>query len=99
MRGSVPISIMFCLTPWNTLKDMDEVIGIALKYGVDIRIGIYATMEYFDVQNELLNFQTDNIPNSIHKTHENYDFVKLYSFWKKENFFTMPKYKKRTCNS
>ena len=87
MKGIVPISIMFCLTPWNTLKDMDEVIGIALKYDVDIRIGIYATMEYFDVQNEFVNFQTDNIPNSIHKAHENFDFVKLYAFWRKGELF------------
>ena len=85
-KSLVPISLMFCLSPWNTFKDMEHVISIAEEYGVDVRIGIYSTMSFFDTTTGLLD--TDNsdwlnkIPLSIHRTEENYDFVALYDEWR-----------------
>lgn len=86
LKDEIPVSLMFCLSPWNTFKDMDYVIGLAMKYNVDVRIGIYGTMDFFDTTADLLvadfkNF-IQNIPQNIHETEENFDFVALYREWR-----------------
>lgn len=86
LKDEIPVSLIFCLSPWNTFKDMDYVIGLAMKYNVDVRIGIYGTMDFFDTTADLLvadfkNF-IQNIPQNIHETEENFDFVALYREWR-----------------
>lgn len=82
----VPISLMFCLSPWNTFNDMEHVIKISKQYGIDVRIGIYGTMSFFDTSKELIDANDKDyigqIPPDIHQTEENYDFVALYDEWK-----------------
>lgn len=87
LRGEVPLSLMFCLSPWNSFKDMEHVINVALHYGIDVRIGIYGTMAFFDTTSDLLTMSdyTSQIPDNIHKTQENYDFVVLYDQWRQGN--------------
>ena len=84
VKDEVPLSLMFCLSPWNTFDDMAYVIDIAKHYGIDIRIGIYGTMAFFDTTSELLTASdfVKQIPRSIHDTQENYDFVALYDEWR-----------------
>ena len=86
LKDEVPISLMFCLSPWNTFKDMDYVIGVARKYKVDVRIGIYGTMDFFNTTADLLRTDKTNylqsIPDNIHETEENFDFVALYEEWR-----------------
>ena len=87
LKDEVPLSLMFCLSPWNSFKDMEHVIDVALHYGTDVRIGIYGTMAFFDTTSELLTMSdyTGQIPDNIHKTQENYDFVALYDQWRLGN--------------
>ncbi len=87
LRGEVALSLMFCLSPWNSFKDMEHVIDVALHYSIDVRIGIYGTMAFFDTTSDLLTMSdyTSQIPNNIHKTQENYDFVVLYDQWRHGN--------------
>ena len=79
----VPLSLMFCLSPWNTFEDMAYVIDVAKHYDIDVRIGIYGTMAFFDTTSELLTASdfVKQIPQSIHQTQENFDFVALYDQW------------------
>lgn len=89
LKDEIPISLMFCLSPFNSFDDMAFVIDIAKKYDIDIRIGIYGTMDYFDTNAEMLE-TTDadfisQIPQSVHDTQENYDFIALYDQWRKGN--------------
>lgn len=85
-KDLVPISLMFCLSPWNSFKDMGYVIAVAKQYDIDVRIGIYSTMSFFDTTKDLLETKTEDfisqIPSSIHQTAENFDFVALYDEWK-----------------
>ena len=46
VKDEVPLSLMFCLSPWNTFEDMAYVIDVAKHYDIDVRIGIYGTMAY-----------------------------------------------------
>ena len=87
LKDEVPLSLMFCLSPWNTFGDMAFVIDIAKQYNVDVRIGIYGTMAFFDTTSELLTASdfVKQIPQSIHNTQENYDFVALYDQWRNGN--------------
>ena len=84
LRHDVPLSLMFCLSPWNKFSDMAFVIDVARHYQVDIRIGIYGTMAFFDTTSELLSASdfVRQIPQNIHETQENYDFVALYDEWR-----------------
>ena len=52
LKDEVPLSLMFCLSPWNTFSDMAYVIDVAKHYGIDIRIGIYGTMAYMVDQSQ-----------------------------------------------
>lgn len=85
-KDIIPISLMFCLSPWNSFEDMKHVIDITKKYNIDVRIGIYNTMSFFDTTKGLIETESadfiSRIPASIHQTNENYDFVALYDEWK-----------------
>jgi len=35
-KDLVPVSLMFCLSPWNSFEDMEHVIGIARKYDIAV---------------------------------------------------------------
>ena len=87
LKDEVPLSLMFCLSPWNSFGDMAFVIDVAKRYQVDVRIGIYGTMAFFDTTSELLTALdfVKQIPRSIHQTQENYDFVALYDQWRNGN--------------
>lgn len=89
LKDEVPLSLMFCLSPFNSFKDMEYTTGIAKKYGIDIRIGIYGTMAFFDTKAQMLNTQgvdyISQIPTNIHDTQENFDFVALYDQWRNGN--------------
>ena len=84
LKDEVPLSLMFCLSPWNNFDDMRLVVDIALKYQIDVRIGIYGTMAFFDTTSELLaaNDFIKQIPQNIHQTQENYDYLALYEQWR-----------------
>lgn len=86
LKSEIPISLMFCLSPWNDFEDMRFVIDVAKKYGIDVRVGIYGTMSFFDTTGELLAADEESyfhrIPGNIHDTEENYDFVAFYDEWR-----------------
>ena len=77
LKDEVPLSLMFCLSPWNTFEDMAYVIDVAKHYDIDVRIGIYGTMALLTASDFV-----KQIPQSIHQTQENFDFVALYDQWR-----------------
>jgi MoaA/NifB/PqqE/SkfB family radical SAM enzyme len=94
-RDIVPISIMFTITPWNDFDDLKDVIHIASEYDIDIRIGIYNNMDFFDTkipahaQSTIdpkspfahIDHFAEMIPEEVKSTSENYDFLLLYDSW------------------
>jgi MoaA/NifB/PqqE/SkfB family radical SAM enzyme len=89
-RELVPVSVMFTLTPFNTFKDLEHAAEICLKYNIDLRVGIYNNMEYFDTtvhssEADTLDFEAIDIPEVIGRFAENYDFVSLYTQFRKGN--------------
>ncbi len=44
----VPISLMFTLSPYNDFSDMQHVAEVATRYNIDMRIGVYNDIAFFD---------------------------------------------------
>jgi MoaA/NifB/PqqE/SkfB family radical SAM enzyme len=47
-KDAVPISLMFTLSPFNSLEDMEFVVDLAKQYNIDVRIGIYNDIAFFN---------------------------------------------------
>ncbi len=89
-KNTVPISLMFTLSPYNSFHDMDFVIKIAQKYNIDVRIGIYNNIDFFDTKEFAHNICCPEntkriIPKCVKETSENYDFLLLYDEWRMGN--------------
>lgn len=48
LKETVPISVMFTLSPYNDFSDMKHVAEICKEYGIDMRVGIYNNIAFFD---------------------------------------------------
>jgi len=98
-KDIVPLSLMFTLTPYNSFKDLQDVIDISKTYNIDIRIGLYNNIDFFETkdpahlkesQEKMLtsDISTDfrkTMPESVKFTSENYDFLMLYEEWRNGN--------------
>ncbi|MDE0472530.1 MAG: radical SAM protein, partial [Ekhidna sp.] len=47
-KSSVPISAMFTLSPYNSFEDLDHVIEVCQENDIDVRVGVYNDIEFFD---------------------------------------------------
>lgn len=97
LEGVVPVSVMFTLTPYNNLNDLVHVAAICKQYHADMRIGIFNSMEYFETcgdipGNNSLDFEPEDIPGVVREFAENYDFMVLYTQFRKGKL-------KLSCNS
>jgi MoaA/NifB/PqqE/SkfB family radical SAM enzyme len=48
LRDLLPISVMFTLSPYNDFTDMQHVAEVCKRYGIDMRVGIYNDIAFFD---------------------------------------------------
>ncbi len=48
LRNVVPISVMFTLSPYNDFDDMRYVAQVCRKNNIDLRVGIYNDIAFFD---------------------------------------------------
>jgi MoaA/NifB/PqqE/SkfB family radical SAM enzyme len=97
LKDELPISVMFTLTPYNNFEDLKHVADVCKKHEIDMRIGIYNTMDYFDTQDDTqdassLLYSIQDIPDFVHDFKENFDFMALYTHYREGNL-TLP------CNS
>jgi MoaA/NifB/PqqE/SkfB family radical SAM enzyme len=93
-RELLPISLMFTLSPYNNFRDMEHVVDLAQKYAIDVRIGVYNNIDFFETTRQAhqpngypdadASFR-DMIPASVRDTAENYDFLYLYEEWLKKH--------------
>jgi len=47
-KDKVSISAMFTLSPYNDFQDMDHVMKVCQHYDIDVRIGVYNDIDFFD---------------------------------------------------
>ena len=52
LKDIVPISTMFTLSPYNNFDDMRHVAEVCKAEGVDMRVGVYNDMSFFDTDDK-----------------------------------------------
>ena len=83
LKTKVPISVMYCVSPWNTMEDLRHVAEVCKFHGVDLRIGVYSNIKFFDTQDEAYQKNSlGDIPEIIKEFKENYDYLVLYEQWR-----------------
>ena len=95
LNAIVPISLMFTLSPYNDFNDLKHVLSVAKLYAIDIRVGIYNNIDFFDTvdkahlgdlgahKNEApLTFKSVNIVQEQKKTDPQHDTVISFEEWK-----------------
>ncbi len=63
-KDLVPISLMFTLSPYNGFDDMEHVIEIAKKNNIDVRIGTYNDISFFDTVEKAHETEIGSIVNT-----------------------------------
>ena len=48
LHKKVPISAMFTLSPYNDFDDLEHVAQVCKRFGIDLRIGVYNNISFFD---------------------------------------------------
>lgn len=48
LHNVLPVSVMFTLSPYNDFEDMKHVAEVCKKFSVDMRVGIYNDIAFFD---------------------------------------------------
>ncbi len=83
LHKTLPISVMFCVSPFNSMEDLGHVAEVCKRFGVDLRVGVYSNIQFFDTREEA--YQTESLgkpPEIIKEFEENYDYLLLYDEWK-----------------
>lgn len=66
LKDILPVSLMFTLSPYNDFDDLKHVAKIAKEYGVDLRVGIYNNIDFFDTidkaHNNKIGSKKDDAP-------------------------------------
>lgn len=48
LHKTLPISLMFTLSPYNDFKDLEHVATVCKRFGTDLRVGVYNDISFFD---------------------------------------------------
>jgi MoaA/NifB/PqqE/SkfB family radical SAM enzyme len=62
-KDIVPVSLMFTLSPYNNFDDLKFIVEVAKKYDIDVRVGIYNNIDYFDTVDaaHVTNTESDTV--------------------------------------
>ena len=62
----VPLSVMFTLSPYNDFEDLEHVAKVCKKYNIDLRVGVYNDISFFDTlesahNNDIGSLKSDKV--------------------------------------
>ena len=79
----LPISVMYCVSPFNSMEDLAHVAEVCKRFEVDLRVGVYSNIQFFDTQEEAYQQPSLGSPPEVLKEFgENYDYLLLYDEWR-----------------
>jgi len=82
----LPISVMYCASPFNGMDDLKHVAEVCKRFAVDLRVGVYSNINFFDTQEEAYQAEKMEAPPEILKEFsENHEYLLLYDEWKAGN--------------
>ncbi|HTB51490.1 MAG TPA: radical SAM protein [Ferruginibacter sp.] len=82
-KDLVPISLMFTLSPYNSFDDMEHVIEVAKKNNIDVRIGTYNDIAFFDTVEKAHETEIGAIKNTEVLTYGTVRKAKQEGLWDK----------------
>jgi sulfatase maturation enzyme AslB (radical SAM superfamily) len=83
IQNQTNISIMYIINPWNNQSDLNHVVTYCKNNGLDLRVGLYNNMEFFDTTKKMHEIDYKiNTHVDISEFPENQDFLNLYEGWK-----------------
>lgn len=83
LKGKTEISLMYLINPWNDQSDLDFVIKLCKEKGLDLRVGVYNNMEFFDTTKKMheIDYKVDtNV--DVSEFAENQEFIDMFDDWK-----------------
>ncbi len=100
VRDQCPVSVMFTLSPYNSYDDLYHVAEVCERYEIDLRVGIYNNISYFDTKEKahetpvnskasdegMINHDRfKKLSAKLEPFKENMDFLVLYNEWKRKD--------------
>ncbi|MCW3074938.1 MAG: Radical domain protein [Flaviaesturariibacter sp.] len=70
LKDLLPISVMFTLSPYNDFNDLQHVAEVCKKYTIDLRIGIYNDIAFFDTLDEAHSNNIGSLKNDTALTYK-----------------------------
>lgn len=64
LHDELPVSVMFTLSPYNDFSDLQHVAEVCKKYNIDLRVGIYNDIAFFDTIDEAHKTEIGHLKNS-----------------------------------
>jgi sulfatase maturation enzyme AslB (radical SAM superfamily) len=91
LHQKIPISAMFTLSPYNDFKDLEHVAKVCKRLHIDLRVGVYNNISFFDTQDKAHFHEIGSLKNSepltFSKAKSNFDAVQepdVMTYEKKE---------------
>lgn len=82
LKSVLPISVMFCLSPYNSMEDLAHVAELCRFHEVDLRVGVYSNIKFFDTEDAAYQDKvSEPVPEVLKAFQENYDYLLLYNEW------------------
>lgn len=63
VHKQLPVSVMFTLSPYNNFDDMQHVAEVCKHYGIDMRVGIYNDIAFFDTVDKAHDLEPGQVKN------------------------------------
>jgi len=80
LHNVVPMSMMFTLSPFNNFSDMQHVAEVCKKYNIDLRIGVYNDIAFFDTIKQAHETEVGTFRNEAPLTFKDVKSVKERAF-------------------
>lgn len=97
LKDVLPVSLMFTLSPYNDFGDLEHVASVAKKYAIDLRIGIYNNIDFFDTREKAhvndvgskksgapLNFKDVRASVDTNEAESSFDEIVSFEVWKEK---------------
>lgn len=98
LRETLPISVMFTLSPYNDFNDLNHVAEVCKKFSIDLRVGIYNDIAFFDTLDEAHITSIGSLKNSTTLAYKDVRMQRIESTQlsdgtKAQTFSSLPLYK------
>ncbi len=82
IKDRTRVAVLYLINPWNDPADLQHVIEYCQREGVDLRVGVYHDMHFFDTTKDAKEMEFDLGSVDFEVFPDNRDFVRLFPDWR-----------------